>query len=94
MYQAYLGGDDTIPYDALSYTRGGTQKTSRVKVNGEYLDVTENLHSALQHLRSENVDKTLWVDAICIDQNNERERGHQVQQMCKIYSQAEAVIVW
>ncbi|CAI9630242.1 unnamed protein product [Alternaria burnsii] len=94
MYQAYLGGDDTIPYDALSYTWGGTQKTSRVKVNGEYLDVTENLHSALQHLRSENVDKTLWVDAICIDQNNERERGHQVQQMCKIYSQAEAVVVW
>jgi hypothetical protein len=94
MYQAYLGGDDTIPYDALSYTWGGTHKTSTVIVNGEALRVTENLHSALQHLRSENVDKTLWVDAICIDQSNERERGHQVQQMCKIYSQAEEVIVW
>jgi len=94
MYQAYLDGDDTIPYDALSYTWGGTHKTSTVIVNGEALRVTENLHSALQHLRSENVDKTLWVDAICIDQGNERERGHQVQQMCKIYSQAEEVIVW
>jgi len=94
MYQAYLDGDDIIPYDALSYTWGGTDKTSTVIVNGKYLDVTANLYSALRHLRSETEDKVLWVDAICIDQNNKRERGHQVQQMCKIYSQAEKVIVW
>ncbi|CAN9173219.1 unnamed protein product [Alternaria alternata] len=94
LYQAYLDGTDTIPYDALSYHWGGTDKTSTVTVNGKYLDVTENLHSALQHLRSEDIDRVLWVDAICIDQGNERERGHQVQQMCKIYSQAEEVIVW
>ncbi|RYN54111.1 hypothetical protein AA0119_g6247 [Alternaria tenuissima] len=94
MYQAFLDGPDIIPYDALSYTWGDTHKTSTVIVNREALRVTENLYSALQHLRSENVDKTLWVDAICIDQSNERERGHQVQQMCKIYSQAEEVIVW
>jgi hypothetical protein len=94
MYQAYLDGDDIIPYDALSYTWGGMEKTSTVIVNGKYLDVTASLYSALRHLRSETEDKVLWVDAICIDQNNKRERGHQVQQMCKIYSQAEKVIVW
>ncbi|KAF1830322.1 HET-domain-containing protein [Decorospora gaudefroyi] len=94
LYQAYLDGTDTVPYDALSYTWGGTDKASTVRVNGKTIDVTENLHSALQHLRSEDIDRVLWVDAICIDQGNERERGHQVQQMCKIYSQAEEVIVW
>jgi hypothetical protein len=94
MYQAYLGGDDTIPYDALSYTWGGTHKTSTVKVNGNYLDVTENLYLALRHLRSEDIDRVIWVDAICINQSNEQERGHQVQHMCKIYSQAEEVVVW
>jgi hypothetical protein len=94
LYQAYLDGTDTVPYDALSYTWGGTDKTSTVTVNGKTFDVTENLHSALQHLRSEDIDRVLWVDAICIDQDNEEERGHQVQQMCKIYSQAEEVIVW
>ncbi|EUC39519.1 hypothetical protein COCMIDRAFT_31310, partial [Bipolaris oryzae ATCC 44560] len=94
LYQAYLDGTDTVPYDALSYTWGGTDKTSTVIVNGKTFDVTKNLHSALQHLRSEDIDRVLWVDAICIDQDNERERGHQVQQMCKIYSQAEEVIVW
>jgi hypothetical protein len=94
LYQAFLDGTDTVPYDALSYTWGGTDKTFTITVNGKTCDITENLHSALQQLRSENTDTTLWVNAICIDQSNELERGHQVQQMCKIYSQAEEVIVW
>ncbi|CAN9252770.1 unnamed protein product [Alternaria alternata] len=94
LYQAYLDGTDMVPYDALSYTWGGTDKTFPVTVNEKRFDVTENLHSALQHLRSKDTDRILWVDAICIDQSNELERGHQVQKMCKIYSQAEEVLVW
>lgn len=94
LYQAYIDGIDTVPYDALSYTWGDTNKTSTVTVNGKTLGVTENLYSALQHLRLEDIDRVLWVDAICIDQGNEKERGHQVQQMCKIYSHAEEVVVW
>lgn len=94
LYQAFLDGTDTVPYEALSYTWGSIEKSAIVIVNGKALKITTNLYTALQHLRSKHVDKILWVDAICINQENERERGHQVQQMCKIYSQAEAVTVW
>lgn len=94
LYQAFLDGADLISYDALSYTWDGANKNFAVTVNGKSLNVTENLYLALQHLRSEHIDRVIWVDAICIDQNNIRERGHQVQQMCKIYSQAEEVVVW
>jgi hypothetical protein len=94
LYQAFLDGADLIPYEALSYTWDGANKNFTVTVNGKSLNVTENLYLALQHLRSEHIDRVIWVDAICIDQNNIRERGHQVQQMCKIYSQAEEVVVW
>ncbi|RYN79389.1 hypothetical protein AA0120_g10711 [Alternaria tenuissima] len=94
LYQAFLDGADLIPYDALSYTWGGADKNFTVTVNEKSLNVTENLYLALQRLRSEHIDRVIWVDAICIDQNNIRERGHQVQQMCKIYSQAEEVVVW
>ncbi|RYO19167.1 hypothetical protein AA0111_g10544 [Alternaria arborescens] len=94
LYQAFLDGADLIPYDALSYTWDGADKNFTVTVNGRSLKVTENLYLALQRLRSEHIDRVIWVDAICIDQNNMRERGHQVQQMCKIYSQAEEVVVW
>ncbi|TFB00421.1 hypothetical protein CCMA1212_007750 [Trichoderma ghanense] len=34
------------------------------------------------------------IDAICIDQKNLKERGHQVQQMGDIYKQAERVLFW
>jgi hypothetical protein len=36
----------------------------------------------------------MWIDAICINQDDIRERGHQVQQMGDIYSQAERVLFW
>ncbi|KAK8075761.1 hypothetical protein PG997_010424 [Apiospora hydei] len=36
----------------------------------------------------------LWVDQICIDQENVRERSQQVQLMYKIYEGAERVLVW
>ena len=36
----------------------------------------------------------LWIDAICVDQQNLEERGHQVQRMGDVYSLAERVIVW
>jgi hypothetical protein len=94
LYQAYLDGTDTIPYDALSYTWGALEKTATVIVNGKTFDVTENLYSAFRHLRSKNQDRILWADAICINQSDDKERGHQVQQMRDIYSQAEEVVIW
>lgn len=49
---------------------------------------------ALRHLVSWETDRILWIDAVCIDQDDHKERGHQVEQMGKIYRQAEKVIVW
>ncbi|KAL7893462.1 heterokaryon incompatibility domain-containing protein [Trichoderma sp. SZMC 28014] len=86
--------NDTIPYEALSYTWGLPGLTGRIIVDGCYLNVTDNLHSALQQLRYQDDDRILWIDAICIDQGNKKERGHQVEQMSKIYSEAERVIFW
>jgi hypothetical protein len=84
LYQAYLDGSDTVPYEALSYTWGGTEKTSNITVNGKTLRFTENLRIAVQYLRSRDIDRVLWVDAVCIDQDDKIGQGHQVQQMCDI----------
>jgi hypothetical protein len=56
--------------------------------------ITENLCTALKHLRYPDRDRILWIDAICIDQENDKERGYQVQQMGSIYRKAEQVVVW
>lgn len=96
IFQAYLDTtrDDLIPYEALSYTWGGTERAANVQIDAKNYNVTENLYLALLHLRLPYEDRLLWVDAICIDQSNLRERGHQVGQMGEIYSLASRVLVW
>jgi hypothetical protein len=37
---------------------------------------------------------SLWIDAICIDQGNNNERNHQVQQMGQIFKNASLAIAW
>lgn len=58
------------------------------------LHITENLHAALRHLRDPALERIMWIDAVCIDQNNLDEKGEQVQFMAEIYAKASCVIVW
>ncbi|KAH6016862.1 hypothetical protein HBI82_109820 [Parastagonospora nodorum] len=83
-------------YQALSYAWGSPIMSKRIHEHssGTTLHITRNLYQALQVLRRHHSTLTLWVDAICIDQNSILERNHQVQQMANLYCQAEAVIVW
>jgi hypothetical protein len=86
--------DKGIPYKALSYTWGVDPQRTPVFVDDHPVDVTENLHSALQHIRQRGEDVVLWVDAICINQQDAQEKGHQVKQMKYIYTNAEQVLIW
>jgi hypothetical protein len=66
-------------------------------VNGKSVQVTTNLASALRHIRDTGVREVLdsfWVDAICIDQDNVKERNHQVRFMGSLYRKATLVISW
>ncbi|KAI0456656.1 heterokaryon incompatibility protein-domain-containing protein [Xylaria acuta] len=81
-------------YEALSYAWGNTPSRHMMRCNGEMMSITENLESALRHIRHPFARRVLWVDAVCIDQEDAEERGHQVQLMSQIFSQAKRVIVW
>lgn len=65
-----------------------------ISLNGQSCDVRENLFDALVNLRHENQQRTLWIGAICINQDNMKERNHQASRMGSIYSQAEKVVAW
>jgi ankyrin repeat protein len=86
--------EDGIDYEALSYTWGSAEKPYEIETDGKKFPVAKNLFQALEHLRLQHQDRILWIDAICIDQSNIDERGHQVRQMSSIYQRAEQVIVW
>ncbi|KAF5647747.1 heterokaryon incompatibility protein [Fusarium tjaetaba] len=94
LFQAYLDEEDLIPYEGLSYVWGSQDTPNEIDVNGKSLAITASLHDALWLLRQIDEDRILWVDAVCIDQSNIKERGHQVTHMGEIYRKADNVIFW
>ncbi|OJI81988.1 hypothetical protein ASPTUDRAFT_151353 [Aspergillus tubingensis CBS 134.48] len=87
-------GADSHLYEALSYVWGSSTRSRTIKLNNCAFPVTENLYLALSRLRNRQLERTLWVDAICIDQSNRDEKAKQIPLMRTIYAQAQHVIVW
>ncbi|KAH9207480.1 heterokaryon incompatibility protein-domain-containing protein, partial [Leptodontidium sp. 2 PMI_412] len=85
---------DDLKYEALSYEWGETNISRSILLNGKEFSVRENLWSALTYLRHDEVERVLWIDAICIDQSDKGERNHQVGLMAQVYSRASRVVVW
>lgn len=85
-------------YEALSYTwadeSGDATPRRIIQLGRRPFLITMNCENALRRLRREYVTRNVWVDAICIDQTNVSERGHQVQLMPKIYSGAQTVLIY
>jgi hypothetical protein len=77
--------EDKPAYAALSYTWGDANRMRRLVVEEDgrsfELRVTENLDSALRHIA---INGEFWIDAVCINQDEELEKSWQVQQMWTI----------
>ncbi|KAK3352565.1 heterokaryon incompatibility protein-domain-containing protein [Lasiosphaeria hispida] len=75
-----------------------------IKIDSALFGIQKNLHDALSTLPLEAFQRhfsqssmpslLLWIDAICIDQTNEAEKGQQVSMMDTIYRSAECTIIW
>ena len=85
---------DNPSYEALSYTWGNEEACRSISINGKNASITKNLESALRRLRSADKIVTIWVDSICINQEDLTERGAQTSRMRSIYRQADLVRVW
>ncbi|VUC38080.1 unnamed protein product, partial [Clonostachys rosea] len=91
---------DAKQFNALSYVWGDPTVTDTILVNGHRIQATTNLVSALQyaprHLGESKhaMSLKLWVDAICINQEDLKEKSHQVSLMKDIYSQSGVVLCW
>ncbi|EUC40541.1 hypothetical protein COCMIDRAFT_9613 [Bipolaris oryzae ATCC 44560] len=95
-------------YEALSYRWGDPNDTTLICVRlTEYKDepqsdetpylswpVTRNLEQALRALRLPDRRRLLWVDALCIDQNDDVERSQQVRIMGQIYQNCARDLLW
>lgn len=81
------------PFEALLYTWGAFGDDA-VILHSIPFKVTANLDSALRDIRHEISDRTLWIDAVCINQDDVLERNHQVTKMRQVYQAASKVVVW
>jgi hypothetical protein len=88
------GPGGSYKYKALSYHWGPLQGQHHILCNDKIIEVSSTLHEALSQYRKSNQIKPLWVDALCINQDNIPERNHQVHLMTDIYELADLVIVW
>ena len=81
-------------YTALSYVWGDATLIMPINCNGLPIYTTRNLDIALRHLRQTDVAVMLWIDQICINQEDLDEKSRQVILMSKIYQRAWSTIVW
>ncbi|KAK4206858.1 heterokaryon incompatibility protein-domain-containing protein [Rhypophila decipiens] len=68
-------------YEALSYCWGVDDKDHQVICEGKIIKITASLFSALRHLSFKRKERRLWVDGICINQDDDHEKNHQVSMM-------------
>jgi len=106
-YISLAGSTPHVPYDALSYCWGAPEDPEPVYIQLERegedetssygrssIMVNRSLFAALKRLRQPEKVQTLWIDLICINQNNLEERAQQVALMGDIFGRAETVHVW
>ena len=95
-------------FDALSYVweddppppNEGTPVPNYILLDGKpgeslkSLEISKSCYIALQNLRDHHAVRTIWVDAICIDQKNDSEKNMQIPLMKEIYEKARKVYIW
>jgi hypothetical protein len=86
--------EDRPKYEAISYVWGQDLSPVPMVINNANVSITQNLDTALRHLRHRDSSRRLWVDALCINQADLKEKAEQVKYMGLIYSHAAKAIVW
>ncbi|CAJ0551457.1 Ff.00g113870.m01.CDS01 [Fusarium sp. VM40] len=87
--------EDNPSFAALSYVWGcASPEDPILKLDGFDLKIRQSLKHALDAIFYGSEKILLWIDQICIDQENYPERESQVALMAKIFRQAQRVICW
>ncbi|KAF1975758.1 HET-domain-containing protein, partial [Bimuria novae-zelandiae CBS 107.79] len=84
----------TLNYEAISWVWGSPLNSTTLSYRGQNITIRRNLEDALRAFRHADRPRTLWADALCINQEDLEEKGKQVVVMGTIYSHASSVLIW
>ena len=91
---ASLADNDSPVYNALSWYWGDASSRKEIVLNGVSQYIPENAVEVLEKACVARECLHVWLDAVCINQDDLEERGYQVSLMEEIYAKARRVIVW
>lgn len=86
--------DSNPIYEAISYCWGDHSARQEVNCQDIPMFITTSLWGALREFRDSVKHRILWADGICINQQDENEKTHQVRLMQDIFAKARTVLVW
>ncbi|KAF2262222.1 HET-domain-containing protein [Lojkania enalia] len=81
-------------YEAVSYVWGDLNDAVDITCNGLPFTISANLADALRVFRNPAKARKLWVDIICINQQDKEEKSYQVRRMHEVYQNAVRVLAW
>ncbi|KAF2735195.1 heterokaryon incompatibility protein [Polyplosphaeria fusca] len=84
-------------FEAVSYTWGNQERVASLHLDGDsgQIGLTKNLSQALSYLTRRSTTGYLWIDQICIKQDDDsKEKSQQIRLMARIYKVARRVIIW
>ncbi|KAI4200792.1 MAG: hypothetical protein LQ350_003700 [Teloschistes chrysophthalmus] len=73
--------------DGILYSDGVVQREG-------ITDIHRNLYDFLCRLQKAKYERFIWIDAICIDQNDDQDKSMQIPLMRYIYHEAREVKIW
>jgi hypothetical protein len=85
--------DDDEEWEALSYVWGEPTAEKNITISGLLCPVTPNLYAALRRLRL-TTKCSVWIDQLCINQQDNDERATQVAMMREIYRTCSRCLIW
>ncbi|KAK3114511.1 hypothetical protein LTR53_007115 [Teratosphaeriaceae sp. CCFEE 6253] len=86
--------ESIVKYETLSYSWGTAAEKRTIACNGQTLEITGTLHYALLTLKHPDTSRLIWIDQICINQHDNKEKTGQVAMMRDIYARSSLTIAW
>jgi len=86
---------EEVPFQALSHTCPEKDRTTMMHCNGRGLSVTESMYQALLGVRNaaqSDAFSIVWAEAVCIDQEDVRDRERHLHLVRDIFSSAHATL--
>jgi hypothetical protein len=93
-----LPNTSQVEFEAISYAWGTAAASEKLGVHRsrppEHFAISPVVDTMLRYLRLPKKKRVVWIDALCINQNDFKEKEAQVNFMGEIYRQAKGIVVW